>query len=78
MLRFFSRRWQDASSGETRIGIFSTRDVEPGEELTYDYSFQDFGVKQSFKYVAKPNAERKEKPEMKGGGGDHLPQFGQL
>jgi len=26
------------------VGIFSLRDVLPGEELTYDYQFQHFGL----------------------------------
>lgn len=30
--------------GETRIGIFATRDVKRGEHLTYDYQFVQFGA----------------------------------
>ncbi|KAJ8905355.1 hypothetical protein NDN08_001862 [Rhodosorus marinus] len=41
--------WQDAATNETRIGIFAIRDIELGEELAYDYGFQDFGVNQSFR-----------------------------
>ncbi|XP_047317125.1 histone-lysine N-methyltransferase ASHH3 isoform X3 [Impatiens glandulifera] len=33
--------------GETRIGIFSTRDIKKGEELNYDYKFVQFGADQS-------------------------------
>lgn len=32
--------------GETRIGIFATRDVKKGEHLTYDYQFVQFGADQ--------------------------------
>ncbi|KAL2507917.1 Histone-lysine N-methyltransferase ASHH3 [Forsythia ovata] len=32
--------------GETRIGIFATRDIEKGEHLTYDYQFVQFGADQ--------------------------------
>ncbi|KAL2540827.1 Histone-lysine N-methyltransferase ASHH3 [Abeliophyllum distichum] len=32
--------------GETRIGIFSTRDIKKGEHLTYDYQFVQFGADQ--------------------------------
>lgn len=32
--------------GETRIGIFATRDIKRGEHLTYDYKFVQFGADQ--------------------------------
>ncbi|KAF7813348.1 histone-lysine N-methyltransferase ASHH3 isoform X1 [Senna tora] len=32
--------------GETRIGIFATRDIRKGEHLTYDYQFVQFGADQ--------------------------------
>ncbi|PSS35776.1 Histone-lysine N-methyltransferase [Actinidia chinensis var. chinensis] len=32
--------------GETRIGIFATRDIKMGEHLTYDYQFVQFGADQ--------------------------------
>ncbi|XXG88037.1 hypothetical protein AAC387_Pa12g0307 [Persea americana] len=33
--------------GETRIGIFATRDIRKGEDLTYDYQFVQFGEDQN-------------------------------
>ncbi|XP_027181736.1 histone-lysine N-methyltransferase ASHH3 [Coffea eugenioides] len=33
--------------GETRIGIFATRDIRKGEHLTYDYQFVQFGADQN-------------------------------
>jgi len=30
-------------NGDKRIGIFSQRDIEKGEEFTYNYQFQQFG-----------------------------------
>ncbi|XP_024022069.1 histone-lysine N-methyltransferase ASHH3-like, partial [Morus notabilis] len=32
--------------GETKIGIFATRDISKGEHLTYDYQFVQFGADQ--------------------------------
>ncbi|XP_010527027.1 PREDICTED: histone-lysine N-methyltransferase ASHH3 isoform X2 [Tarenaya hassleriana] len=32
--------------GETRIGIFATRDIKKGQHLTYDYQFVQFGADQ--------------------------------
>ena len=33
----------DASTGEVRVGIFAIRDIQPGEEITYNYHFLHFG-----------------------------------
>jgi hypothetical protein len=38
-----TQRWVDGATGETRVGIFTLRDVGAGEELTYDYCFTHFG-----------------------------------
>ncbi|KAL9683990.1 hypothetical protein QQ045_021421 [Rhodiola kirilowii] len=34
-------KWQ--VDGETRVGIFASRSIKPGEQLTYDYRFVQFG-----------------------------------
>ena len=31
--------------GELAIGLFATRDMETGEELTFDYNFERYGDK---------------------------------
>ncbi|XP_078445264.1 histone-lysine N-methyltransferase ASHH3-like isoform X2 [Wolffia australiana] len=33
-------------NGETRIGIFATRNIKKGDDLTYDYQFVQFGADQ--------------------------------
>jgi len=33
----------DAATGEVRVGIFAVRDIEAGEEVTYNYNFLHFG-----------------------------------
>ena len=38
-----TQKWQDASTGETRVGICAVKDIAAGEELTYDYNFAHFG-----------------------------------
>lgn len=30
-------------NGELRVGFFSTRDINAGEEITFDYQFQRYG-----------------------------------
>lgn len=44
-------RWQDCETEETRIRIFAMRNIARGEEITYDYGWQDFGLQQSFKWA---------------------------
>jgi len=40
-----TQKWHDAATGEVRVGIFTLRGVAPGEELVYDYHFQQlFGL----------------------------------
>ncbi len=38
-----TQRWVDASTNETRVGIFAIEDIKSGTELTYDYNFAHFG-----------------------------------
>lgn len=44
--------------GETRIGIFATRDIKKGEHLTYDYQFVQFGADQDC-HCGAPSCRRK-------------------
>lgn len=37
-----SQKCVDAATGEVRVGIFAMRDIEAGEELSYNYQFQHF------------------------------------
>jgi len=30
-------------NGELRIGFFAIRDLDPGDEITFDYQFQRYG-----------------------------------
>ena len=39
----------DAATGEVRVGIFALRDIEPEEELSYNYQFQHFAHEESSK-----------------------------
>ena len=38
-----TQKWQDGSTGETRVGIFAIQDIPQGAELMYDYNFAHFG-----------------------------------
>ena len=42
-----TQKWRDSATNEIRVGIFTTRDIEKGEELTYNYNFQHFGNSRS-------------------------------
>ncbi|KAL8139629.1 hypothetical protein V2J09_005650 [Rumex salicifolius] len=44
--------------GETRIGIFATREIKKGEYLTYDYQFVQFGADQDC-HCGAPGCRRK-------------------
>ena len=39
-----TQKWHEASTNEVRVGIFALRDIEEGEELTYDYHFEHAGT----------------------------------
>ena len=39
-----THKWHDAATGEVRVGIFTLRDVAMGEELVYDYQFQQVRI----------------------------------
>lgn len=34
-------------AGEVKVGIFALRDIPVGEELSYDYQFQHYGLAQA-------------------------------
>ncbi|KAK3282877.1 hypothetical protein CYMTET_9413 [Cymbomonas tetramitiformis] len=40
-----TQKWRDAATNETRVGIFAIKDIQAGEEVTYDYCFNHFGGK---------------------------------
>ena len=46
-----TQRWVDASTNETRVGIFATEDIASGTELTYDYNFAHFGDEKGTSFV---------------------------
>lgn len=48
LIQFLSRR----IDGETRIGIFASRDIKKGEHLTYDYQYVKAHVLSSFSDLA--------------------------
>lgn len=39
-----SQKWTEPARGETHVGIFALKDIRAGTELTYDYSFKDYGI----------------------------------
>jgi SET domain/PWWP domain/AWS domain len=39
-----TQKWIDASTGQTRVGIFAIADIPGGAEVLYNYCFQDFGL----------------------------------
>lgn len=44
-----AQKWSSACTDELRIGIFATRDIVAGQELTYDYQFQHHGATKAAK-----------------------------
>lgn len=54
-----TQKWHDAATGEIRVGIFTLRDVAPGEELVYDYHFQQlFGQDAGGEYQCRCGAAK--------------------
>lgn len=39
-----TQKWTEASTGQTRVGIFALEDITAGSELLYNYCFEDFGL----------------------------------
>lgn len=39
-----TRKWTDAATGQTHVGIFAIKDIAAGTEVTYNYCFEDFGL----------------------------------
>ena len=39
-----SLKWTEQRTGETHVGLFATRDLKVGTELTFNYGFEDFGM----------------------------------
>lgn len=60
------------SRGECRVGIFSTRHINKGDEITIDYQFDNFsepikcycGEKNCKGFIGKKPEEKKEKPKV--------------
>ena len=52
--------------GKLRIGFFTVRDIQEGEEVTFDYQFQRFG------YAIQRNVVRREREGEGGGRRSHL------
>lgn len=39
-----TQKWNDATTGQCRVGIFALVDISAGSELLYNYCFEDFGL----------------------------------
>lgn len=39
-----TQKWIEASTGQTKIGIFAITDIAKGSEILYNYCFQDFSL----------------------------------
>eukprot|EP00193_Tetraselmis_chui_P000790 CAMPEP_0177759228 /NCGR_PEP_ID=MMETSP0491_2-20121128/4620_1 /TAXON_ID=63592 /ORGANISM="Tetraselmis chuii, Strain PLY429" /LENGTH=1426 /DNA_ID=CAMNT_0019275043 /DNA_START=230 /DNA_END=4510 /DNA_ORIENTATION=- len=39
-----TRKWRDAATGEVHIVVVARRDIQPGEEVTYDYQYEHHGL----------------------------------
>ena len=39
-----SQKWTEQRTSETHVGLFATRDLNIGTELTFNYAFEDFGM----------------------------------
>ncbi|CAI8025463.1 Histone-lysine N-methyltransferase SETD2 [Geodia barretti] len=65
--------------GKLRIGFFTVRDIQEGEEITFDYQFQRFGDVAQKCYCGSANCrgylgQSKTTGQFRGGGGGRLPR----
>lgn len=51
-----TQKWHDAATGEVRVGIFALRDVQAGEQLTYDYQFEHYGETNATSFLCRCGA----------------------